>query len=509
VTVEFELITVTLTTSVVGGHGTLAPLTGPQVQDAVVDLTASPDAGYRVKTWTGTANDALKTNTNTVLMSSDKSVTVEFEPITVTLTTSVVGGHGTLAPLTGPQTVNTTVTLLASPEAGYRVKTWTGTANDALKTNTNTVFMSADKTVTVEFEQVTFMLTTAVIGGHGTLAPLTGLQAQGTTVSLLASADAGYRVKTWTGTANDALKTNANTVLMTSDKTVTVEFESVPTFDLVGKWRVDSTLTKGTVTMWSILSNGPFVSSPDGGSGTWSLAGTDFSLIFSNNTTYVGTVNDATSMSGTFLQGDGITGGIWNAKLTNVLTTSVIGAHGTLTPATGPQLQGSTVALLANPDPQYVVKAWTGTANDALTTNANTVVMTGGDKTVYVQFEFVGGEGEGEGEGEGGGGGPCFIATAAYGTPLASDINTLRALRDRVLLTSAVGTAFVEGYYHASPYVADFVAKSPVLASMVRVALVPVIMLSKVAMAVPVWSLSLSLACASILIARRVLRRKA
>ncbi len=109
----------------------------------------------------------------------------------------------------------------------------------------------------------------------------------------------------------------------------------------------------------------------------------------------------------------------------------------------------------------------------------------------------------------GGGGGPCFIATAAYGTPLAVDINTLRALRDTVLLTSTVGTAFVEGYYHVSPYVADFVAKSPLLASMVRVALVPVIMLSKVVMTAPVWSLSLGLAAVAALIARRLLSRKA
>mgnify|MGYP007046930816 CR=1 FL=1 len=73
------------------------------------------------------------------------------------------------------------------------------------------------------------------------------------------------------------------------------------------------------------------------------------------------------------------------------------------------------------------------------------------------------------------GGGPCFIATAAYGTPMAEDIDVLRHFRDSVLLESYWGTALTDGYYQISPAIADGVAQNAFLAAMVRAMLVPVL----------------------------------
>ena len=41
-------------------------------------LTATPDAGYQVKSWSGTDDDTLTTVNNTVTMDADRTVTVEF-----------------------------------------------------------------------------------------------------------------------------------------------------------------------------------------------------------------------------------------------------------------------------------------------------------------------------------------------------------------------------------------------------------------------------------------------
>ncbi len=115
-----------------------------------------------------------------------------------------------------------------------------------------------------------------------------------------------------------------------------------------------------------------------------------------------------------------------------------------------------------------------------------------GDSGVFSVVALGSAEGEGEGEGEGessdnllvrilaalgilgladggvGGGGPCFIATAAYGSPLAEEIDSLRSFRDERLLSNAAGTAFVDLYYRFSPRIADWVAVSPALAALVR-----------------------------------------
>jgi hypothetical protein len=66
----------------------------------------------------------------------------------------------------------------------------------------------------------------------------------------------------------------------------------------------------------------------------------------------------------------------------------------------------------------------------------------------------------------------CSIATAAYGTPTAEQIDVLREFRDVVLLKSTVGSQFVALYYRFSPPFADFIARSDLLRTLVRELLV-------------------------------------
>lgn len=54
-------------------------------------------------------------------------------------------------------------------------------------------------------------------------------------------------------------------------------------------------------------------------------------------------------------------------------------------------------------------------------------------------------------------GGFCFIATAAYGSPMAQDVTTLRRFRDRVLMRSWPGRASVVVYYALSPALARMI----------------------------------------------------
>jgi uncharacterized repeat protein (TIGR02543 family) len=62
----------------------------------------------------------------------------------------------------------------------------------------------------------------------------------------------------------------------------------------------------------------------------------------------------------------------------------------------------------------------------------------------------------------------CFIATAAYGTPTAEQIDALREFRDVVLLKSTLGSLSVALYYRLSPPVADFIAGNAALRTLVR-----------------------------------------
>ncbi|WP_417761132.1 tetratricopeptide repeat protein [Shewanella sp.] len=69
----------------------------------------------------------------------------------------------------------------------------------------------------------------------------------------------------------------------------------------------------------------------------------------------------------------------------------------------------------------------------------------------------------------------CIVATAAFGTPLASEVNTLRLWRDNVLKKSTLGRLFVSIYYTVSPPIARLVARSIFLRGITRGVLRPIV----------------------------------
>ena len=75
----------------------------------------------------------------------------------------------------------------------------------------------------------------------------------------------------------------------------------------------------------------------------------------------------------------------------------------------------------------------------------------------------------------GGSTGGCFIATAAFGTPFAKEVEVLRKFRDTRLVKTRFGRAFVRFYYRHSPIIADFIRNKPKTKAFVRFMLKPVV----------------------------------
>ena len=81
-----------------------------------------------------------------------------------------------------------------------------------------------------------------------------------------------------------------------------------------------------------------------------------------------------------------------------------------------------------------------------------------------------------ESEEEGGG---CLIATAAFGSEMAPQVQFLRELRDNTVLQTESGTIFMKGfnqfYYSFSPTIADYERENPVFKEAVKLALTPLL----------------------------------
>lgn len=73
----------------------------------------------------------------------------------------------------------------------------------------------------------------------------------------------------------------------------------------------------------------------------------------------------------------------------------------------------------------------------------------------------------------------CFIATAAYGTPFAKEIEILRKFRDTKIVKTKTGRAFVRYYYRHSPVIADFIRNKPKTKAFVRGLLKPIVWLAE------------------------------
>jgi len=76
-------------------------------------------------------------------------------------------------------------------------------------------------------------------------------------------------------------------------------------------------------------------------------------------------------------------------------------------------------------------------------------------------------------------GGGCLIATAAFGSELAPQVQFLREVRDNTLLSTTSGATFMTGfntfYYSFSPAVADLERENPAFREAVKLFITPMI----------------------------------
>ncbi|MEY4578815.1 MAG: hypothetical protein RL701_3518 [Pseudomonadota bacterium] len=74
---------------------------------------------------------------------------------------------------------------------------------------------------------------------------------------------------------------------------------------------------------------------------------------------------------------------------------------------------------------------------------------------------------------------PCFVASVAYGSPLAQEVGVLRRLRDRYLMPQLIGRAFVGTYYRVGAQAARWIEPQPRLRAALRSLLAPIVALAR------------------------------
>ncbi|MFT3680259.1 MAG: InlB B-repeat-containing protein [Ferruginibacter sp.] len=227
VTANFQSAAYTLTTSSTpsaGGTIAKSPSATSYAAGTVVTVTVTPAAGYVFTGWSGAASGTA--TSASITMSTNKTVIANFA-VAYALTTTAspsTGGTITRSPNATSYATGSTVSLTATPAAGYVFTGWSNGATGT--TNPVTVTMNAAKTVTANFAPVYTLTTTATPADGGTIAasPAAASYTSGTVVTLTATAASGYTFTGWSGDATGT--TTSVTVTMNSNKNVTANFQA-------------------------------------------------------------------------------------------------------------------------------------------------------------------------------------------------------------------------------------------------------------------------------------------
>ncbi len=221
----------TLTTSS-SGSGSISPRPGTHSyrSGALVRVVASAGSLLRVASWGGDCAAIPVTEPACVLtIDSDKTVSVTFERITYTLTAMATGGGSVTPDGATTHAEDREVTLTASWDAATH--SFIGWGDDCAASGTEptcTLTMDANKTVTATFARTTYTLTTSA-GANGSIlpAPDTHTYARGTSVTVTATPDEGYRVAAWGNDCGDSGRAPSCVLTMDADWTASVTFEPV------------------------------------------------------------------------------------------------------------------------------------------------------------------------------------------------------------------------------------------------------------------------------------------
>jgi len=157
-------------------------------------------------------------------------------------------------------------------------------------------------------------------------------------------------------------------------------------------------------------------------------------------------------------------------KLTISITT---GGATDPSPGTYAYDDGTQVSVTATPNNGYQFNGWSEDISGI--SNPITITM---DSDISITAHFTEISNESEDSGSFLDKMNCFIATAAYGSPLHPYIDILRDFRDKYLMPNKLGRKLVGMYYKYSPFVANLIAKYKALKVIVRNQLIPLIVFS-------------------------------
>lgn len=168
-------------------------------RNSSVTVSATPNANYIFINWTENGNLVSTNASYTFTISSNRTLVANFAQIIDTLLTSANPSIGGNTSGGGTYTRGSNATVTATANAGYIFTNWTENGNPVSSNTSYTFAISANRNLVANFSQniVNYTVTTASSPSNGGTTTGGGSYANGTSVTINATANVGYTFANW------------------------------------------------------------------------------------------------------------------------------------------------------------------------------------------------------------------------------------------------------------------------------------------------------------------------
>ena len=214
--------TITVTPS---AHGTIvADRSRANVED-IINVTVTPDEGYRLVQNSLYFNDNMMNGTSFWMPGEDVVITGEFEQIMYNVDVAPLE-HGTIVTDKDVAGVDDIVTVTITPDAGYRLVAGSLMYNSTPFTGTEFTMPSEDVLVSATFELIPFEIAVEV-DPNGSFGSDKELALPGETVTVTVTPKAGYRLVAGSLKYNGIAIVGTTFVMPAASVTITGDFELI------------------------------------------------------------------------------------------------------------------------------------------------------------------------------------------------------------------------------------------------------------------------------------------
>jgi len=220
---EIKKYTVAASTEPSGGGSALGG--GAFDENTSVTVTATPSAGYIFSAWTENGATVSTDSSYTFTLTANRNLTAVFakEIIKYTIATSVEPSGGGLSSGGGTFEENSSVTVTATPSAGYIFSAWTENGATASTNSSYTFIITGNRNLTAVFAKKC-AISLSVEPSNGGTASGGGEFFQGTSITVKAVSGSGYKFTGWRKSGAIVNTSESYTFTVTEDASLTAVF---------------------------------------------------------------------------------------------------------------------------------------------------------------------------------------------------------------------------------------------------------------------------------------------